>query len=74
MINWKFGIMESNIRTYKKLYFYKFGKLPKYVLGFLRWLKNNNYIICSEGFNSEEFEYASKLLNDRSNLYLEKKL
>ena len=61
MINWKFGIMESNIRTYKKLYFYKFGKLPKYVLGFLKWLKNNNYII-------DRIEQKSKFYLNKKNL------
>ena len=74
MSNWKFGIMDLNIRTYKKLYFYKFGKLPQYSIGFLKWLKNNNYIICSERFNAEECEYASRLLGDSSNLYLGRSL
>lgn len=70
MSNWKCKIMDSNIRTYKKIYFDNFGELPKNAFHFLAWLKANRYIICSEGFDDNEYAHAKQLINDDSNLHL----
>jgi len=60
-------MIREHISTYKKMYFDKFGQMPKSWFTFFRWLADCTQ---AQSFNSNESALAIKLFEDKTDKIL----